>query len=101
MKFLKFLYQLPLRIRARAKARNVAIDACHGAFPDELIHGAWVCADEPDRYVVRVFCGGRQFVIGEARMLPPWQTCLIFAVTKNTYAVQRLPSGGRYDPVLR
>jgi hypothetical protein len=67
-------------------------------FPDDPVMGAAVCADEPTRYVVRVFCGVRDDPV--VRMLPPWKHCFIFSVSKNDNAVQKIDDG-RYRPILR
>jgi hypothetical protein len=94
------LYRLFPRLRARAIAREAARLACHDLLPGEAIMSASVCADEPSRYVVRVFCGERP-ASAEARMLPPWRECLIFAVTKNTYVAARVTDDEKYRPTIR
>ncbi len=87
-------------MRARSQAQKVARELSCSLFPEESILGTAICADEPDRYIVRVFCGNRTFS-DEMYRLPPWKECLIFAVTKNTYAVEQITDNRRYDPIIR
>lgn len=84
----------------RAIARRMARESCRALLPEEPILGASVCADEPGRYVVRVFCGNRPVSV-ETYRLPPWRECLIFAVAKDTHAVQQLTDNEKYYPVIR
>jgi len=85
---------------ARSQAQKVVRDLCRSLLPEEPILGTVICADEADRYVVRVFFGDRPFS-AETYMLPPWKECLIFAVTKNSYAVEQIIDDRKYDPVIR
>jgi hypothetical protein len=87
-------------VGARALARRMARQSCRALLPQEPILGTSVCADEPDRYVVRGFCGNRTTSTENYR-LPPWRECLIFAVTKDTYDVERLIDNEKYYPVIR
>jgi hypothetical protein len=92
------LYRLFPRLRARKKAGEVAVLACKKRFPDELIRGAVTCADEPGRYVVRVFYGNRPIA---PVMQPPWRGCLIVAVRKDTYADEVIVDDEQYRPAIR
>jgi hypothetical protein len=92
-------YLLVPQLRARKKAREVAIGACRKLLPDEPVCGAGICADEPDRYVVRVFYGNR-YVSPTTSRLPPWRGYLIVAVRKDTY-VDEVINDERYCPTIR
>ena len=83
----------------KAMAQELAAQSCQALRPDDSILGAIVCADEPDRYVVRVFCGERRFE-PEYPRLPPWRECLIFAVTKDKFSVEPIMSR-EYQPTIR
>ena len=80
------------------KARRVAEQFCQQSHPDEPLHGSWICANEPTRFVVRVFVGQREFT---GTMLPPWRVCLIVAVDKTTLAAEIITDDALYRPVLR
>ena len=80
-------------------AKELACQACQAMHPDEPIFGVVVCADEPERYVVRVFCGERRYEPMYYRM-PLWRECLIFAVLKNQFLVEQITSG-EYEPTMR
>lgn len=99
MMFSFLLYKLFPDIQAKATAKEVAAQSCQILRPDEPIFGVIVCADEPDRYVVRVFCGKRRFEPEYPRM-PPWRECLIFAVMKDKFSVEQI-TNGEYQPVIR
>jgi hypothetical protein len=86
--------------RAREKARDVAVRACEKHLPGEPIRGAVICADEPDRYVIRVFYGNRDRS-PETFRLPPWRGCLIVAVEKTTYVDEVIDDDKRYRPTIR
>jgi hypothetical protein len=58
-----------------------------------------ICADEPERYVVRVFVGRRDDTI--AAKLPPWRDCLVFAVPKDRGPPSLLVDDARYRPTIR
>ena len=73
------LYKLFPSMQAKATAKKLAAQSCQILRPNEPIFGVIVCADEIERYVVRVFCGKRRFEPEHFRM-PPWRECLIFAV---------------------
>jgi hypothetical protein len=60
--------------------------------------GASVCADEAERYVVRVFCGRRDLPPGPQ---PPWRECLVFAVARGTFAANPVENDMPYRPRLR
>lgn len=93
------LYKLFPGMKAKAIAKELAAQSCRILRPDEPIFGTVVCADEPDRYVVRVFCGNRRFEPEYLRM-PSWRECLIFAVMKNNFSVEQIENG-EYQPVIR
>ena len=93
------LYKLFPSLQAKATAKEFAVQSCQILRPDEPIFGVVVCADEPERLVVRVFCGERRFET-EYFLMPPWRECLIFAVTKDKFSVEQITSG-EYQPVLR
>ena len=84
--------------RARRAARDTAEAACRALRPGEWIMGTWLCAEEADRYVVRVFCGRRGDT--EVRM-PPWRECVVFAVAKATFAANVIEDDEPYEPRLR
>ena len=65
---------------------------------DEPITGAYVCADESDRFVVLVFWGKRDD--DKNWKLPTWRECWIFAVEKETAVVKRIHDE-IYKPVIR
>lgn len=104
MKLAGLLHKLFPRLRARATAREAATRLCRNLLPDgEPIRGSVICADEPDRYVVRVFCGTREVSL-DTYMLPPWRECLIFAVAKDTYSAALLTDDDdeeKYRPAIR
>ena len=93
------LYKLFPRMRARASAREAASQACHALRPGEPILGSCICADEPNRYVVRVYCGNRPDF--EIHRLPPWRECLIFAVMKDTSSAEQIMNDEKYRPIIR
>lgn len=70
--------------RNRNVAKKESIQLCQLLHPDEMIFGVVVCADEPDRFVVRVFCG--QQTEHEFKTVP-WKNCFLFAVSKNDNSV--------------
>jgi hypothetical protein len=100
MKLAGILYKLFPRLRARAAAREAATRLCRTVLPDEPILGSAICADEPGRYVVRVFCGHRP-ASAETYLLPPWRVCLVFAVAKDTYSAAQLADDEKYRPTIR
>jgi hypothetical protein len=95
------LYPLFPQLRSRKMAREVAIWACKKLFPDEPVFGAGICADEPDRYVVRVCYGNRSMSDMATFRLPPWRECLIVAVQKDTYVDEVIVDDGKYRPMIR
>lgn len=80
------------------RARRLAEAWCKQRNPDEIIHGTWICANEPTRFVVRVFCGQRERT-GEK--LPPWQNCSVIAVDKRTLIAAPVADDAPYRPILR
>lgn len=89
MSFLTYLAHFPARRRAVAKVREVCTSLLRG----ELIRGTYVCADEPERFVVLVFWGTSELeLIG----IPPWKECWSFAVNKASGVVHRI-----HDPQYR
>ena len=61
--------------------------------------GTWLCAEETDRYVVRVFCGLR--AEEPVRRMPPWRECIVFAVTKQTFVASVVVDDEANRPRLR
>ncbi|MCL2310276.1 MAG: hypothetical protein FWC42_08415 [Proteobacteria bacterium] len=85
--------------RAQKHARSLAEELCRRLRPNEPILGTALCADEDERYIVRVFCGKR--TEEPASTLPPWRECLIVAVTKDNMVAELTKDGGPYQPVIR
>ena len=100
MNLARLIRKLFPRTHARAMAKEAASRACHTLLPGEPILGATICADEPGRYVVRVFCGNRP-ASPEVYRLPPWRECLIFAVMKDTYSAEQIRADEKYRPMIR
>lgn len=100
MNLADLLYRLFPRMRARARAREAASEACRLLLPDEPILGSAICAEEPGFYVVRVFCGDRPLSPDLAK-LPPWKLCVIFAVSKDTFSAERIIEDEKYRPTIR
>jgi|SRR5580692_8916785 hypothetical protein len=94
------LYWFFPQLRAKNVAKEAAIRACKKHLPDEPILSAVICADETERYVVRVFYGKRPWS-STHYMLPPWLDCLIVAVRKDTYADEIIVDNGKYYPWIR
>jgi hypothetical protein len=82
-----------LRRRARAQAEA----ACRRLRPGAPIVGTWLCAEEPERFVVRVFCGTR----AESLRAPQWNECLVFAVTPDAARAELLVDDVAYRPTVR
>lgn len=80
----------------RKIARKESTKLCQSLHPDEKIFSAVVCADESDRFVVRVFCGQR--MENEFKTVP-WKGCYLFAVSKNDNGVISI-SDEKYMPRL-
>lgn len=84
-------------------ARRRAEALCQQTNPAEPLLGSWICANEPGRFVVRVFYGQREWTSEVATMMPPWRDCLIVAVDKAS--LHAVPVEGEdaapYQPVLR
>lgn len=80
------------------RARRIAEALCKATYPDEPVHGSWIGANEPARFVVRVFYGQRPLTYEK---LPPWRGCLIVAVDKTTLAAAPIENDEPYRPVLR
>jgi hypothetical protein len=83
--------------RDRFVAQRVAREACARLMPNEPILGTALCANEPDRYVVRVFCGKRDPYV---ERLPPWTDCKVFVVPNNGGPIQQVDDA-KYCPTLR
>ncbi len=79
-------------------ARRKAEALCQQIYPGEPLLGSWICANETDRFVVRVFYGQREWT-GEK--MPPWRDCLIVAVDKATLQAAPVEDAAPYQPVLR
>ena len=82
----------------RRNAKREAVRLCRRLNSDDPVLGSVVCADETDRYIVRVFFGLRP---ASNLLFPPWRDCLIVAVDKESLAAERVVDDRRYDPVLR
>lgn len=82
----------------RRRARRAASEACRLLFPSEPVVGAHICADEPTRYVVRVFFGKNTQV---RTMRPAWKGWLIFAVLKDSLIAEQIKDDGKYRPAVR
>jgi hypothetical protein len=95
LSFWHFISSAPARRRARAAAEALARD-CR---PHEPILGAVICAEEDERYVVRVFVGKRDNPHSER--LPPWRECLVFAVPKNSGSPSLLVDDAPYRSTVR
>jgi hypothetical protein len=59
----------------------------------------WICANEIDRYVVRVFCG--QHADAMALREPGWRECLVVAVKKGSDVAQLITDDAEYRPTIR
>jgi hypothetical protein len=84
---------------ARRRAREVASHLCRQLLPGEPVLGTWICANESDRYVVRVFCG--QQADATASREPGWRECLIVAVKKGSDVAQLITDDAEYRPTIR
>jgi hypothetical protein len=87
------MLKLLARLRNRRKAVEAARLLCTTSACGEPIFNAVVCAEEPDRYVVRVFLGIRD--PGYDRS-PPWRDCWLVAVERGTNAASRI-----YDDIYK
>jgi hypothetical protein len=85
--------------RARRRACKVAGDLCRDLRPGEPILGTTICANESDRYVIRVFCGQR--AEEEPSMHPGWRECLIVSVKKGSDQAELITDDAGYRPVIR
>lgn len=81
------------------RARRLAEQLCRTLYPNEPLHGSWVCSNEPSRFVVRVFSGQRP-PTGDIPWVP-WAKCVIVAVDKNTWDAEELIDAEAYRPILR
>ena len=79
------------------RARRIAESWCHEHFPHEPIYASVVCADEPSRFVIRVFCGERPT---SEEKLPPWSSCVVIAVDKLTFVAERVVDDEPYRPII-
>ena len=82
------------------RARRLAEQLCRELYPGEPLQGSWICANEPTRFVVRVFCG-HEVRTTPYFMLPPWKICVIVAVHKTTLAAEQIIDDTPYHPILR
>ena len=82
------------------RARRLAEQFCGTLHQEESIHGSWVCANEPARFVVRVFYGHRTLV-PDLLPAPAWGRCIIVAVDKMTWATEQIIEDKQYRPILR
>jgi hypothetical protein len=84
--------------RARKRAHKVAGALCQQLRPDDPILATVICANEADRYIVRVFCGHRT----EARIdrHPGWRECLIISVKKGSDVVELITDDAKYRPTI-
>lgn len=85
---------------AGVRACRQAECLCGRLYAGDPVRSSSVCADEPTRFVVRVFCGYRD----PPRDLRPqitWARCIIVAVDKNTRIAEQIVDDKRYRPMLR
>jgi hypothetical protein len=61
--------------------------------------GTEICANEGDRYVVRVFCGHR--AEAPAEKSPPWRECVIVSVKKGSERAELMAEDAAYRPTIR
>jgi hypothetical protein len=80
--------------RARRRACKVAGDLCRDLRPGEPVLGTSICANESDRYVVRVFCGQR--TEEEPRTGPGLRECLIVSVKKGSDLAELITEDSAY-----
>ncbi|MBC7795268.1 MAG: hypothetical protein H7Z37_00180 [Pyrinomonadaceae bacterium] len=99
MKFTNLLRYMFPSLLSRGDATKAAKEFCRSYVCDEPILGTIICANEPERYVVRVFCGYRKVSV-ENYLLPPWENCLIFAVAKDSYCVEQITDDEKYRPTI-
>ena len=82
------------------RARRLAEQLCRKLHPSEPAQGSVVCADEPTRFVVRVFCG-RPTTPDLLWPKPKWGVCVIVAVDKYTQEAEQVVDDTPYRPLLR
>ena len=89
-----------LALFAGVRARRQAERLCGRLYADDPVQSSWVYANEPTRFVVRVFCGHRD---PPPSLFPrlPWRRCVIVAVDKATEATEEIVDDKRYRPILR
>ena len=98
------LYLLFPQLRARRKAREIAIRTCQKHSPDERVLGTSICANEPDRYVVIVRLGLPPSPMDLRGFKINWRPgLLIVAVQKDTYVDEVIVANERqkYLPRVR
>ena len=85
--------------RALRRAHKVAGELCQQLRPDDPVLATVICANESDRYIVRVFCGHRT----EAQIdrHPGWRECLIISVKKGSDVVELVADDAKYRPTIR
>ena len=92
---LAFWSRVSGRRAARRRAEADAVSACEALRADTPIMGATLVAEEPERFVVRVFVGVRDDA--PPKMLPPWAECLVFAIRKDALAERSSPDAESAD----
>jgi len=78
---------------------QVAGDLCREFRPGEPVLGTSICANEDDRYVVRVFCGQRMEALAE--LGPGWRECLVVSVKKGSDLAELITDDEKYRPTIR
>ena len=85
----------------KLRARRIAETLCQSLYAGEVFQGSYLIADEPTRYVVRVFIGQREWE-SVPETLPPWRVCVIVGVDKTTFVAAQIVDGEEaYRPILR
>lgn len=92
---LAFWSRVSGRRAARRRAEADAVSACETLRADTPIIGATLVAEEPERFVVRVFVGVRND--DPPQTLPPWTECLVFAIRKDAFAEAASPDAASPD----
>ena len=93
MKVIKLIREF----RGRFTAQRLAREECQRLLPNEPVMGSALCANEPTRYVVRVFCGERA---PNVERLPSWKECRVFAVPKGSGPIRQVDDE-KYRPTIR
>ena len=71
---------------------------CRNLYPNEPIFGCHMCADEPQRWVVRIYYGKRE---RSEYLGPPWHDCLIVGIDKSSSAIELIEDVTPYLPKIR